>query len=133
MNLRNCAKCGRMFNYVQGPPICDACKKAKEEDFQRVKAYIQDNPKASLNQIAEENNVKLNQIKEWIREERLMFTKDSPIQLNCEKCGAPIQTGRYCNNCKDKMADNLTDEFQKKETVKIQMPQKDEKGGMRFL
>ena len=111
MNLRNCAKCGKMFNYVQGPPICDACKKAKEEDFQRVKAYIQDNPKASLNQIAEENNVKLNQIKEWIREERLMFTKDSPIQLNCEKCGA----------------------FQKKETVKIQMPQKDEKGGMRFL
>ena len=97
MNLRNCSRCGKMFNYVAGPPICDACKK------------------------------------EWIREERLMFSKDSPIQLTCESCGAPIQTGRLCQNCKGKMANNLTDAF-RKEAPKIQMPaKKDDKGGMRFL
>ena len=121
MNLRNCSRCGKMFNYVAGPPICDACKKALEDDFQKVKQYVQDNPNASLKQIAEDNEVKLNQIKEWIREERLMFSKDSPIQLTCESCGAPIQTGR------------LTDAFHK-EAPKIQMPaKKDDKGGMRFL
>ena len=27
MNLRNCSRCGKMFNYVAGPPICDVCKK----------------------------------------------------------------------------------------------------------
>lgn len=133
MNLRNCSRCGKMFNYVAGPPICDACKKALEDDFQKVKQYVQDNPNASLKQIAEDNEVRLNQIKEWIREERLMFSKDSPIQLTCESCGAPIQTGRLCQNCKGKMANNLTDAF-RKEAPKIQMPaKKDDKGGMRFL
>jgi len=133
MNLRNCTRCGKMFNYVAGPPICDACKKALEDDFQKVKAYIQENPQASLKQIAEDNDVKLNQIKEWIREERLMFSKDSPIQLTCENCGATIQTGRFCNNCKSSMANNLTDAFHK-EAPKIQIPQsKDDKGGMRFM
>ena len=118
MNLRNCSRCGKMFNYVAGPPICDACKKALEDDFQKVKQYVQDNPNASLKQIAED---------------RLMFSKDSPIQLTCESCGAPIQTGRLCQNCKGKMANNLTDAF-RKEAPKIQMPaKKDDKGGMRFL
>ena len=55
MNLRNCSRCGKMFNYVSGQPICEPCKKAIEEDFQKVKQYIADNPRAGLRQIAEDN------------------------------------------------------------------------------
>ena len=91
MNLRNCSRCGKMFNYIAGPIMCENCKKELEEDFQKVKKYITDNPTASLKQITDDNNVKTSQIREWIREERLMFAKESPIQLTCENCGAPIQ------------------------------------------
>ena len=133
MNLRNCARCGKMFNYVAGPAICDPCKKAVEEDFQKVKQYIQDNPSASLKQISEDNEVTTKQIQQWIREERLMFSSDSPIQLLCEKCGAKIQTGRFCAKCRSTMANNLTDTFAKPKPQLQQPVKKETKAGMHFL
>ena len=133
MNLRNCARCGKMFNYIGGQPICDPCKKAIEEDFQKVKQYIVDNPRAGLKEIAEENGVTTKQIQQWIREERLMFTSDSPLQIQCEKCGATIQTGRYCEKCKASMANNLNNTFAKPQPA-VQAPvKKESKAGMRFL
>ena len=133
MNLRNCASCGKMFNYVTGQPICDPCKKAIEEDFQKVKQYIEDNPTASLKMISEENQVSTKQIQQWIREERLMFSSDSPIQLLCEKCGAKIQTGRFCAKCRSTMANNLTDTFAKPKPQLQQPVKKETKAGMHFL
>ncbi len=133
MNLRNCSRCGKMFNYIGGAPICEACKKALEEDFQRVKAYIQDNPSADLKQIAEDNGVTTKQIQQWVREERLMFAENSPLQLQCEKCGARILTGRYCDKCKTNMADNLTNTFARPQPALQQPVKKEPKAGMRFL
>ncbi|SCY24727.1 class I tRNA ligase family protein [Butyrivibrio sp. INlla14] len=133
MNLRNCARCGKMFNYIGGQPVCDACKKAIEEDFQKVKQYIVDNPRAGLKEIAEENGVTTKQIQQWIREERLMFTSDSPLQIQCENCGAQIQTGRYCAKCKASMANNLNNTFAKPQPAIQQPVKKEGKAGMRFL
>jgi ribosomal protein L32 len=122
-----------MFNYIGGAPICEACKKALEEDFQRVKAYIQDNPCADLKQIAVDNGVTTKQIQQWVREERLMFAENSPLQLQCEKCGARILTGRYCDKCKTNMADNLTNTFARPQPALQQPVKKEPKAGMRFL
>ena len=75
MNVRNCRKCGNLFNYVSGPPICMACREKLEEKFQEVKKYIQDNGHAGIQQVAEACDVSTNQIHLWLREERLdMFT-----------------------------------------------------------
>ena len=49
----------------------------------------------------------IRQIKRWIREERLCFTDESPIGLNCENCGTTIKTGRYCKACKDQLTTRL--------------------------
>ena len=133
MNLRNCARCGKMFNYVGGQPICDLCKKAIEEDFQKVKQYIVDNPRAGLKQIAEDNKVTSKQIQQWIREERLMFTSDSPIQIQCENCGELIQTGRFCAKCRSSMANNLSDTVAKSKPQLQTVVKKEPKAGMRFL
>ncbi|SFQ00743.1 flagellar operon protein TIGR03826 [Butyrivibrio proteoclasticus] len=133
MNLRNCARCGKMFNYIGGQPICEPCKKAIEEDFQRVKAYIIENPTADLKQIAEDNEVTTKQIQQWIREERLMFAENSPLKMTCEKCGARILTGRFCDKCKASMADNLNNTFARPQPVIQQPVKQDKKAGMRFL
>ena len=133
MNLRNCARCGKMFNYFSGQPICESCKKAAEEDFQRVKQYIIDNPRAGITEISEKCEVTTKQIQQWVREERLMFTSDSPIQLQCEKCGAKIQTGRFCAKCRATMANNLNNTFAKPKPQLQQPVKKDPKAGMRFL
>jgi methionyl-tRNA synthetase len=122
-----------MFNYIGGQPVCEACKKAIEEDFQKVKQYIVDNPRAGLKEIAEENGVTTKQIQQWIREERLMFTSDSPLQIQCENCGAQIQTGRYCAKCKASMANNLNNTFAKPQPAIQQPVKKEGKAGMHFL
>ena len=132
MNLRNCARCGKMFNYVSGPAICELCKKAIEDDFQRVKQYIEENPRASLREISEDNQVTTKQIQQWIREERLMFSKDSPIQLLCENCGEPITTGRFCAKCKGTMANTLNNSIAKPKPALQQPVKKEPKAGMRF-
>ncbi|MBR4832578.1 MAG: flagellar protein [Butyrivibrio sp.] len=133
MNLRNCSRCGKMFNYIGGQPICEPCKKAIEEDFQKVKQYIAENPRASLKQISEDNEVSSKQIQQWIREERLMFAEGSPIQLQCESCGTNILTGRFCAKCKATMANNLTNTFARPKPTLEQPIKKDNKAGMRFL
>lgn len=107
MNVRNCRKCGRIFNYVAGPHICPACREAMEEDFQRVKAYIRDNNGATITQVAEDCEVEISQIQQWLREERLSLSEESGILLQCESCGAAITSGRYCDECRRKLATGL--------------------------
>ena len=77
MNVRNCKKCGKIFNYVSGPPICPQCKDALEEKFQEVRKYIQDNRHATIPQVSEACEVSTNQIQQWLRDERLELTEGS--------------------------------------------------------
>ena len=57
MDVRTCRKCGRLFNYLSGPPVCSACRDEMEKKFTTVKEYIRENPGASMKEIAEENDV----------------------------------------------------------------------------
>lgn len=133
MNVRNCRKCGKIFNYVMGLPICPACKEAQEAKFQEVKKYIQDNKMSTIPQVAEACEVEPNQIQQWIREERLAFADDSPLSLACEGCGAMIKTGRFCEKCKKDVANGLQNAIKRPEP--IQQVKKDvrENPRMRFL
>jgi len=134
MDVRNCRTCGRMFNYLGGPPICPVCRKATEEKFMKVRDYIRENPNATIQSISDENEVSIPQIQQWIREERLEFSKDSPVTLSCENCGASIRTGRFCEKCKNNMANNLTDAFREPEAPPpVPKKQLSEKDAMRFL
>jgi flagellar operon protein (TIGR03826 family) len=112
MDVRNCKGCGKLFNYIGGPPLCQACRDKLEKKFQEVRDYLWENPKATIAEITTNiEDVSSHQIKQWIREERLQLSSDSPISLYCENCGKKIVTGRYCQDCKNKMAKGLNDEF----------------------
>lgn len=108
MDVRNCRSCGKLFNYMSGPPICDACRNSLEEKFIEVKEYIRENREAHIGKIAEDCEVSVKQIPQWVREERLMLSEGCHIMIECENCGAPIRTGRFCENCKKKMCGELT-------------------------
>ena len=107
MDVRNCRKCGRIFNYVAGIPICPACRERIEAKFQEVKDFIRENKGAGIPEISKTCGVETSQIHQWIREERLVFADDSPIGINCENCNATIKTGRFCEKCKAGMINNL--------------------------
>ena len=53
MDVRSCKNCGRLFNYLQGPPICQACKQKLEDKFIEVRDYIREYDSATMQEIAE--------------------------------------------------------------------------------
>ena len=107
MNVRNCRKCGRVFNYAMGAVLCPHCREKEEEKFQTVKAYVFDHKGADINEVSEACEVSASQIRQWIREDRLQFADDCPIRIPCERCGAMIRSGRYCDKCNYDIAKEL--------------------------
>lgn len=134
MNVRNCRSCGRIFNYVTGPAICPTCRDKLEEKFQEVKNYIRENKGAGIQEVAEACEVEVSQIRQWLREERLELAADSALYLNCESCGAPIRSGKFCEKCANNMTKSLQDVLNANKAVPAKSKKDDAEGPkMRFL
>ncbi len=135
MNVRNCRKCGKIFNYIGGAPLCQSCREAMEAKFQEVKAYIRENKGVGINEVAEACDVEPQQITQWLREDRLEVTEDSALMLNCESCGAPIRSGKYCERCKGQLTGSLKAITNAAKPKAPQQPSRDprENPKMRFL
>ena len=97
-----------------------------------MKEYIYDHPGASINEVSEENDVSVNQIKKWVREEKLSFTDDSPVGIACEGCGKMITTGRFCKECKIRVANEI-ESFREKPKMSGVKKEIRESAKMRFL
>lgn len=97
MQLRNCTRCGKLFAYVNRP-VCPACAKLEEEEFEQVKQYLRQHPYATVLEVAEATGIDQHRIQEWVRQGRLIST-EFRLLGECESCGAPIASGRFCRNC----------------------------------
>jgi len=107
-DVRNCRKCGRIFNYIGGTPICPVCRKEEEDDFQKVKRYLYENPGASITQVSTELDITIEKIKRFLKDGRLEITgDDGNMVLECENCGKSIRSGRFCEECERNLASGL--------------------------
>jgi len=133
MDVRNCKNCGKLYTYLGSTtPVCPACIKAMDEKYEEVKKYIYDNPRCSINQVSEDCEVTVQQIQRWVREERLTFSEDSDIGIGCEGCGAMIRTGRFCNDCKNRMRGEINGITSRAKAQNTPAPSK-QSAKMRFL
>ena len=102
-DVRNCRKCGRIYNYIGGAPLCPACKQLEEDDFQLVKNYLYENP--ALTQVSTDLEMSVEKIKRFLKEGRLEITNDDGnLILECETCGKSIKSGRFCAECERDLA-----------------------------
>lgn len=109
--IRNCPRCGKIFTYV-GRPICSRCIEIEEDEFKKVKEYVYDNPGATISETSQETGVSVDKIMRFLREERLEIkSEDSNLVLECERCGVPIKSGRFCERCKRDMNADFRREF----------------------
>lgn len=131
MEVRTCKQCKRLFNYLAGPPICPGCKTKLDEKFAEVKEYVRENPHAGITEVAEENGVPAAQIRRWIREERLSFSDESGVGLDCESCGTLIKSGRLCEGCKNKLLGSINELYRPDESIVAKKHR--EAARMRFL
>ncbi len=134
MEVKNCRICGRLYNYIGGRNYyCPACTEEIEKKFSVVKKYIQENPRATMKQISEDTEVTIQQLEKWIREERLAFTDDSPIGIDCEGCGVSIKSGRFCPYCREQMQRNLGNIYHEERHMPERKNYRDPSDRMRFL
>ena len=107
MNVRNCRRCRKLFNYVIGPYLCPQCREDMEQKFQEVKKFVREHAHADVRTVSEECDVDTTQIRQWVKEERLIFSDDSAIGIACERCGTTIRSGRFCEKCKIEMTNGF--------------------------
>lgn len=111
-DVRNCKKCGRIFQYDGINKKCDRCRKGEEEDFARVKEYLYDHPKATISEVAQETEVEEDLILRYLRQGRLEIVGEGgSLVLDCERCGRSIKTGRFCDQCTHEMTAELKAAF----------------------
>lgn len=108
MEVKACRRCGKIFQYITGAPICPKCKKVEEDLFQDVKAYLRENKGASMQEVTEATGASVSMIERYLREGRLEVTTESLISLSCEQCGAKIRTGRLCDKCRSNLSSDLS-------------------------
>ena len=109
--------------------------KKLEEKYNEVRQYISENRGVSIMQVSREMDVSVEQIKAWIREDRLQLDEAGDPEFCCLQCGVPIRSGKYCDHCKSRVLNNLNSAYHKERV--IETPQRsynnDEKNRMRFL
>jgi flagellar operon protein (TIGR03826 family) len=106
--VRNCRRCGKVYTYLGGAPLCYDCKKEDEEDFKRTKEYLYKNPGANLTQVSEELGISVEKIRRFLKEGRLeIVDEQGNMFLECENCGKSIRSGRFCDECERLIAQNM--------------------------
>lgn len=117
MDLKNCTKCGRIFSYA-GSQICSRCSTNDEDDYKKVKDYLYDHPGSTISEVSEGTGVTEKQILRYLRENKIEVRDDSNFIIDCERCGVPIKSGRFCDKCVSSM---------QKEFMSVLKPKTEEK------
>jgi len=102
MEVKQCDFC-RMPHQSLGSRICGDCLKKLDEDFIKVREYLYENDRASIEEVSEATGVSRKTILYLLKEERLIVGDENGSGvgiLTCETCRKPINTGRICAGCK---------------------------------
>jgi len=107
MALINCKICGKVFDSLTGKKTCPNCVASDEKEYEIVRTYVKDNPKAPINEVAEQTAVSIDKISEYLRTGLLERAEIGEIMFKCQLCGAEIVSGNYCMACMEKLKKGL--------------------------
>jgi len=109
MNIIQCNFCKKPFQSFGGR-ICVSCLERIDRDFLTVRDYIYENKHSDMDLVSEETGVPKQIIMHLLKEGRLIIDDpegDAAGILMCEVCRKPINSGRMCKACKDKVAGTM--------------------------
>jgi len=69
MELKNCKKCAKVF-IRKNRELCDKCYREEEKKYIKVKDYLWDNSKATIDEIHQATGISKNIIRKFVREGR---------------------------------------------------------------
>lgn len=127
--IKNCPVCGKLFSDL-GHGCCPTCYEKVLEKEREVVNYVRDHKGAKIPEICEATGAPSGMIKKLIREGRF---EQIGVKMTypCEKCGAPIISGKICKTCEE----SARAELQKQaamQTAARQMAKSDANRGQGF-
>ena len=57
MTFVNCKECGKAFVTKNRKPICPDCEARLNEEYERVRDFIKDNPQVTLDKVVDETGI----------------------------------------------------------------------------
>lgn len=109
--LKNCSKCGRVFQADEiGQKFCMRCREDEEDLFMAAREFIYDNPDTNVMEVSEELDIEEDLILKWLRQGRLQL-KGEGVGYPCDRCGKSIQTGRFCEACQMELKNGFSEAF----------------------
>jgi flagellar operon protein (TIGR03826 family) len=104
MEIKNCRRCGKIFQY-NGNSICPGCIQKEDEDFQTVKEYLISHRGSTPIELSENTGVDIKTIDRFIRAGLLDSDQYELVDgdLECDTCGRPIKSGRFCEQCLNRL------------------------------
>ncbi len=101
-----CRQCGKLFQSL-GSIYCPVCVEEMDKAFKVVKDYLYDHQDANIVDVVNDTGVPEKYVLSFLKEGRLNVESSDGMLLKCEDCGSPIPSGRYCMNCRNKLANTL--------------------------
>lgn len=95
--LGNCPKCRKLFLRIRN--ICDECYQKQEDDYLKVAAYLREYPGTTLQDVSDETEVSVSQIRQFILAGRILMGSFPNLSYPCETCGKMIRGGKTCKSC----------------------------------
>jgi flagellar operon protein (TIGR03826 family) len=128
--LKNCAKCGRVFQAEEiGQKYCSRCSSNEDDLFLKAREFIYDNPDTNVMEVTEELEIEEDLILKWLRQGRLELRGEG-VGYPCDRCGKSIKTGRFCESCQAELKSGFNEAFgiDKKSKKPEQKSEKDAHG-----
>lgn len=137
MTKRICT-CGKEFFPTLGVTKCEECLKKDMELQQQVREYVEKHPGVTVVDVSKLFSISPTRVRQMIRNDVIQFSDNSAIKIACEKCGAPIIGGRFCDKCSQLMMASGAYQNNKElpKTPKLVVDErytKKNKGKMRFI
>ena len=104
--VATCKQCGKLFQTI-GSVYCSVCVVEMDEAFKIVKDYLYDHRDATVVDVIKGTGVSEKYVLSFLKEGRLDIESSDEYMLKCEDCSKPIPSGRYCLNCRNKLANVL--------------------------
>lgn len=106
LNIRNCARCKKIFAPTGNEKICPDCRAEDAEMEERVKAYVRDHRGLTVNQLIEGSGVPAKLVWRMIQQGLFENAGLLDAEYPCANCGKLISKDVYCSECAGKLKEN---------------------------
>jgi uncharacterized Zn finger protein (UPF0148 family) len=112
MNVNTCNQCGKLFMLKnEGEVLCPKCQKKEKKFYFSIDKCLKEHPNITVEQLSEKTDSSPKKIIKKIRNRRISV-KNS---VRCERCGDIIDTGRFCEKCRQELIVGFNSPFDEKE------------------